>query len=158
LSVQNDIVETVKKYLSENKAEAVVVASQGGKSAMKMAEALGKESKIIAVCEFAYSENVNKALKKAKVTVVEKANLPIQDVREMRETLMMFDPGIKAALEVASIAASSKLVTGKYIAVAGSGKGLDTAIVVNTTHPEAEEISEPLKHLKVEKILASPLI
>ena len=89
LSVQNEIVETVKKYLSENKAEAVVVASQGGKSALKMAEEVGKESKIVAVSEFSYSENVNKSLKKAKVTVIENANLPIQDVREMRETLMM---------------------------------------------------------------------
>ena len=158
MSVQNEIVETVKKYLSENKAEAVVVASQGGKSALKLADEVGKESKIVAVSEFSYSENVNKSLKKAKVTVIENANLPIQDVREMRETLMMFGPGIKAALEVASIAASKKLVEGSYVAVAGGGKGLDTAIVVNTTHPEAEAISEPLKHLKVEKIIASPLI
>ena len=97
-------------------------------------------------------------MKKAKVTVIENANLPIQDIREMRETLMMFDPGIKAALEVASIVASSHLVEGKYVAAAGNGKGIDTVIVLNTVHPEAEAISEPLKQLKIENILASPLI
>ena len=70
----------------------------------------------------------------------------------------MFDNGIKAALEVASIAASKGVADGKYVAIAGSGKGLDTALVVNTVHPDAEEISEPIKRLKIEEILASPLI
>jgi hypothetical protein len=76
----------------------------------------------------------------------------------MRETLLMFGSGIKAALEVASIAASHGLVNGRYVSVAGSGKELDTALVVNTIHPEADAISEPLKQLKIERIISSTLI
>ncbi len=157
MSVKNEIIEKLKKYTNENKAP-IIVASQNGKSALKMAEELGKDAKIIAISEFTYSDSVKKDMKKGKITAIENANLPLQDLREMKETLMMFDPGIKAALEVASIAASNRLVDGRYIVVAGGGKGMDTALVINTDHPEAEAISEPLKRLKVERILFSPLI
>lgn len=157
MSVKNEIIEKLKKYTNENKAP-IIVASQNGKSALKMAEELGKDAKIIAISEFTYSDSVKKDMKKGKITAIENANLPLQDLREMKETLMMFDPGIKAALEVASIAASNRLVDGRYIVVAGGGKGMDTALVINTDHPEAEAISEPLKRLKVERILFSPII
>jgi hypothetical protein len=158
LSVQSEFIEKLKKYATENKEQVFVVASKGGKSAVKIAEELGKEAKIIAISEFAYSENDKKSMKKQKINAIENANLPIQDLRDMKETLLMFDAGIKAALEVASIAASNGLADGRYVAIAGSGNGLDTALVVNTVHPEAEAISEPLKHLKIERILSSPLI
>ena len=158
MSVHNEFIEKLKEYATENREQAFVVASKGGKSALKLGEELGKDAKIVAVSEFTYSENDKKAMKKQKINAIENADLPIQDLREMRETLLMFDAGIKAALEVASIASSKGLAEGKYVAVAGSGNGLDTAIVVNTVHPDAEAISEPLKKLKIEKILSSPLI
>ncbi len=157
MSVQGEIIEKLKKYMAENKEHSFVVASKGGKSALKLGEAL-EGANIIAVSEFAYSENDKKSMKKQKINAVENADLPIQDQREMRETLLMFDAGIKAALEVASIAASKGLLKGRYVAVAGSGNGLDTALVVNTVHPEADSIAEPLKRLKIERIIASPLI
>jgi hypothetical protein len=158
LNAKSDFIEKLKKYVIDNKEQALVLASQGGKSAIKISEELGKDVKIIAISEFTYSENDKKAMKKHKILTIENANLPIQDIRELRETLLMFDNGIKAALEVASIAASKGLADGKYVAIAGSDKGLDTALVVNTLHPDAEEISEPLKRLKIEEIIASPLI
>ncbi len=158
MSVKSGLVEKLKTYTAENRAESVIVASQGGKSAIKLAEELEKGSNIVAISEFAFSDAAKKTMKKQKITAVENADLPIQDIREMRETLMMFDSGIKAALEVASIAASKGLVNGSCIAVASSGHGLDTALIVSTVNPDAESISEPLKKLKIEKILASPLI
>jgi hypothetical protein len=158
LGIKSKLLEKIKNYANENEAHPIVVASQGGKSAIQLAEELGKKSNIIAISEFTYSDNNKKAMKKKKIKAIENADLPIQDLREMRETLLMFDSGIKAALEVASIVASNGLVKGKYVSVAGSGKGLDTAIIVDTTHPDAENISEPLKQLKIEKIISSPLI
>lgn len=148
--------EKLRKYITENDVKNVVVASQGGKTVIKLAGELGKDTNIIAVSEFAYSDKAKKDMKKQKITTVEEANLPIQDIREMRETLMMFDSGIKAALEVASIAASKKLSDGKMVAIAGGG--LNTILVVDTVHPDAESIAEPLKQLKVKKILVSPLV
>jgi len=148
--------KTLKKYLEENEINNIVVASKGGKTAIELAEELGKEANIVAVSEFSYNEKTKKTMKKKKINYIDEANLPIQDIREMRETLLMFDSGIKAALEVANIAALNKMVEGKTAAVAGGG--LNTILIVNTVHPEAESISDPLKQLKIEKILFSPLI
>jgi hypothetical protein len=158
LGIKKKFIEKLKTYALENEAQPIVVASQGGKTAIKLAEELGKKSNIIAISEFAYSDSNKKVMKKKKIKAIENADLPLQDLREMRETLLMFDSGIKAALEVASIVASNGLANGKYVSVAGSGKRLDTAIVVNTIHPDAESISEPLKKLKIERIISSPLI
>jgi hypothetical protein len=72
----------------------------------------------------------------------------------MRETLMMFGPGVKATLEVAAIAVSKGLAQGNFIAVAGGDKNLDTAILVSSDHPEKELISDPLKQLLVKEVIA----
>jgi hypothetical protein len=158
LSVKSDLLEKIKEVNKVKKIKSIVVASRGGKTAIKIAEELGKEANVIAISEFSYNESIKKDMKKLKITLIENANLPIQDLREMRETLLMFNSGIKAAIEVASIAANNRLVEGKFVAVSGSGNGLDTALIINTVHPEKEAISEPLKQLSVEKILSSPLI
>jgi len=158
LSVKSELLEKIKEANKVEKIKSIVVASQGGKTAIKIAEELGKEANVIAISEFSYNESIKKDMKKLKITSIENANLPIQDLREMRETLLMFNSGIKAAIEVASIAANNRRVEGKFVAVSGSGNGLDTALIINTVHPEKEAISEPLKQLSVEKILSSPLI
>jgi len=148
--------DILKKYLKENEINNIVVASQRGKTAIQLAEELDKEKNIVTISEFSYNEKTKKTMKKKKINIIEEANLPIQDIKEMKETLLMFDSGIKAVLEVASIAASNKMVEGKMAAIAGGG--LDTVMIVDTVHPEAESISEPLKQLKIEKILFSPLV
>ena len=158
MSVKSELLEKIKEANKVEKIKSIVVASQGGKTAIKIAEELGKEANVIAISEFSYNESIKKDMKKLKITSIENANLPIQDLREMRETLLMFNSGIKAAIEVASIAANNRRVEGKFVAVSGSGNGLDTALIINTVHPEKEAISEPLKQLSVEKILSSPLI
>ena len=158
MSVNSEIIEKLKIQVLEKKGVPIVIASQGGKTALKISEELGKGANLISISEFSYSDKDKKAMKKKKIKALEKVDLPIQDLREMRETLLMFDNGIKAALEVASIAASKGVADGEYIVVAGSRKGIDTALVVNTTHPKAENIFEPLKKIKIEKILSSPLI
>ena len=158
MSVKKELVEKLKTYSLEKKGHPIVIASQGGKTALKIAKELGKGVNIISISEFSYSEVNKKAMKKQKIRALENMDLPLQDLREMRETLLMFDSGIKAALEVASITSSKGLAEGEYVVVAGSGKGIDTAIVVNSIHPNAESISEPLKKLKIERILSSPLI
>ncbi|MFC1802486.1 hypothetical protein ACFL0D_00805 [Thermoproteota archaeon] len=157
MAKKDAFVEKLKEYSVSNGIETVVIASQVGKTALQVAEKLGKEIHVVSISEFTYSENIKKQMKKLKITPVENADLPIHDIKEMRETLMMFDQGMKAALEVASIAASSELVNGDFVTVAGT-RALDTAILVSTLHPESEMISEPLKQLKVNGIISSPLL
>ena len=148
------VFEAVKTRVEESGASTVVVGSTKGKSAIQLSEALGGEASVVSVTEFTYSDDVKKTMKKRKVAAVEKADLPIQDNREMRETLMMFGPGVKAALEVAAIAVSKGLAQGDFVAVAGGDKGLDTAILVSSDHPEKELISDPLKQMLVKEVIA----
>lgn len=150
----SQVFEAVKKRVEESGASTVVVGSTKGKSAIQLSEALGGEASVVSVTEFTYSDDVKKTMKKRKVAAVEKADLPIQDNREMRETLMMFGPGVKAAMEVAAIAVSQGLAEGDFVAVAGSDKGLDTAILVSTEYPEKELISDPLKRILVREVIA----
>ncbi len=96
-------------------------------------------------------------MKKLKVVAVEKADLPIQDRREMREALEIFGAGVKAALEVAAIAAEKGLVSGKTMVVAGSKGGLDTAMVVRPSPPDDFSNPDPEKRMAVFEILALPL-
>ncbi len=149
--------EGLKKAVEARKISKIVVASRGGKSALRVAEAVGKGVQVISVTEFSYSDDVKKKMKKLKMAPVEEADLVIQDNREMNETLLMFGPGVKAALEVAAIAQQRGLVEGEFIAVAG-GKKLDTVMVVDTVHPTPELVTDPVKQLAVKQIITSPLI
>jgi hypothetical protein len=136
----------------------VVVASRAGKTALKIAEAVGKKIHVISITEFSYSDDVKKKMKKLKMTPIENADLVIQDLREMNETLLIFGSEIKAALEVSVIAKQKELVKGEFIAVAGGKKGIDTMMVLDTVHPSAELVSDPVKQLAIKQIIASPLI
>lgn len=148
------VFEAIKTRVEESGASTVVVGSTKGKSAIQLDEVLDGKASMVSVTEFTYSDDVKKTMKKKKIAAVEKADLPIQDNREMRETLLMFGPGIKAALEVAVIALGKELVVGDFVAVAGGDKGLDTAILVSSDYPEKELISDPLKHVLVKEIIA----
>lgn len=153
---QARLLEIIKNRLKPEGPNKVVVASHRGKAAVKLAEILGKQAQITSITEFVYDDETKKEMKKLNITVVEKANLPIQDNREMRETLLMFGSEIKAALEVAVIAKNMKIVQGEFITVAGGEEGLNTALLVNTEYPEKEAVSDPTKQLRVEEFLLLP--
>lgn len=148
------VMEAVVRRVGESGASTVVVGSTKGKSAIQLAEALGDKAAVVSVTEFTYSDDVKKAMKKMKVAAVEKAALPVQDNREMRETLLMFGPGVKAAMETAAIAVGMGLADGDFITLAGGSKGLDTALLVSTSHPDKEQISDPLKHILVKEVIS----
>ena len=147
------IYEAIKSHLPPESGK-VVIASHKGKAAIKLAETLGKQAQVVSVTEFSYDDDTKKEMKKLNIVPVEKAELLIQDDRGMRETLLMFGSGVKAALEVASVASAKKLVKGEFIAVAG--EGFDTIMVMDTEHPLKEQISDPLKQIKVKRFIALP--
>jgi len=152
----NSLIGSLKAVSAEKGVNVYVVASHQGKSALELAESLGKEAKIIAITEFTYSDDLKKAMKKLNILPVEHVDLPIQDSKEMRETLLMFGSGVKASLEVSLIAKSKGLVNEMFIAIAGSNKGLDTALLIDPVHPEAELISDQMKRILVKKIILMP--
>ena len=150
------LIEAVSERGREGDLRSVVVASTKGKTAIRLGEALKDVAEVIGVTEFTYSDDVKKSMKKLKVKAVEKADLPIQDRREMREALMLFGAGVKASLEVASVAAEKGLVEGNVIAVAGSRGGLDTALVVRPSGPDDFANPDPSKRMAVLEVLALP--
>lgn len=151
------LIEAVAERAKEGGLASVVVASTKGKTALKLGEALKGVAEVVSVTEFTYGDDVKKSMKKLKVTPVEKAVLPIQDRREMREALLMFGTGVKASLEVAAIAADKGLAEGDVLAVAGSKGGLDTAIVVRASPPSDFSNPDPDKRMAVKEIVALPL-
>lgn len=153
-----DLIEAVAERVKESGVATVVVASTKGKTALRMAEALKGEAKVVSVTEFTYDGDVKKGMKKLGVTAIERADLPIQERRGMREALLFFGAGVKAALEVAAIAAEKEAAPpGRVIAVAGSRRGLDTALVVRPAPPSDFFSPDPEKRMEVQEIVAMPL-
>ncbi len=72
--------------------------------------------------------------------------------RIVRETLYTFSQGMKVAVEIALMAADAGLLdmSHEIIAVAGSGSGADTAIVLKPAY------SRKFKELRIQEILAKP--
>jgi hypothetical protein len=155
-TVKFDIFEAIRDKVKSNGLNLVVIASHKGKSAIKLAETLGDQVKILSVTEFYYDDEVKKKMKKLNITAIEKVDLPIQDNREMRETLMIFGQEIKAALEVALIAKKAAKITGEFITLAGNDRGLNTAILLSDEYPGKELVSDPLKQLKILEFIALP--
>lgn len=152
-----DLVEAVGERVKEPGIASVVVASTKGKSALRLAEALRGAAKVVSVTEFTYDVDVKKGMKKLAVAAIERADLPLQDRRGMRDALLFFGPGVKAALEVAAIAAEKGVAKGKVVAVAGSRGRLDTALVVRPAPPSNFSSPDPEKRMAVLEIIAMPL-
>jgi hypothetical protein len=151
------LVKAVAERFKEGDLSSVVVASTKGKTATKLGEMLKGMAQVVSVTEFTYSDDVKKTMKKLKMIPVENADLPIQDRKEMREAFQIFGIGVKAALEVATIASEKNLVTDKIVVVAGSKGGLDTALIVKPSSLADFSNPDPEKRMVVLEILALPL-
>jgi hypothetical protein len=150
------LIEAVTSRVNKGGIPTVVVASTKGKPVLKLGEALKGSTEVVGVTEFEYSDAVKKAMKKLKVISVEKADLHIQDHRELREVLEVFGSGVKAVMEVAVIAAGKGLASELVLVVGGARGVLDTALVVRPTPPEGLLESDPGKELAVLEVVALP--
>jgi len=76
----------------------------------------------------------------------------------LRETLYAFGQGLKVAVEVALIAVASGFIEPfqDVIAVGGTSRGADTAIVVRATFPNHVFSQDDAKRLKIREILCKP--
>ncbi len=152
-----DLMEAVAERVKRGDLGSVVVASTKGKSAIKLGEVLKGSLEVVSVTEFTYDDDIKKRMKKLKIVPIEKAELPIQDRPEMKKALLIFGTGVKAALEVAAIAAEKEVVKGNVVAVAGSRANLDTALVVRPSPPSDFSNPDPDRRMAVLEILTMPL-
>ncbi len=167
------VMEIVKKRAQELDIKTAVVASYRGYTAEKAVRALG-DMRVVVIGGFAHPTMENLAasfaegdeeLIRSKATVLIATHLFSGMGRAMRkkydtssleeivaQALRMISVGVKVGIECAVMAADAGLARTDedIIAIAGTGSGADTAIVVRPVN------SQDLFDLKVKEILCKP--
>lgn len=177
------VIEAVVARLEEGDIQTVVVASTTGYTAMELAKALGRRFTIVSVSEtplvreWGHEYPVLPAETKAELEqlgVVVADRLPylfhssVLDYSEwkapspeliVRETLYAFGQGLKVAVEVVLLAVASGFIEPyqDVIAIGGTSRGADTAIVMNATFPNHFFSTDPKKRLQIKEILCKPI-
>jgi hypothetical protein len=151
--------------------EQVVVASTHGYTAERACQAFAESGvQIIAVSICAAFDDVGWTMKPEErarlealgITVLTSTHTLGDDVNDalgarapnriVRETLYRFCQGMKVAVEVALMAADAGLLdmSKEAIAIAGTGEGADTAVVIKPAFPRK------FAELEIREILAKP--
>jgi len=178
------VVEVVMQRLAEGGLKTVVVASTTGYTARKMSEALEAQRGValISVAEGALMREwgaeypslrpeTKQELEDRGVTVADKIpyllhNSPFEYTQWkvptpegiVTETLYAFGQGLKVAVEVVLIAVASGFLEPfqEVIAVGGTGRGADTAIVAYATYPNHLFSQDQAKRFRIRELLCKP--
>ncbi|MGB9594788.1 MAG: hypothetical protein ACPL7B_00795 [Candidatus Poribacteria bacterium] len=178
----NDVIMAVKKRLNDVSVNYVIVASTTGDTALKLSDVLGDSVKIVSVSESAFmtewgasypcmNPDNKRELEKRGVIVAEKVpylfhsspleggkwSAPSPDMI-IRETLYSFGQGMKVAVEVAMITVACGYIEPfqDVIAIGGSGRGADTAVLLRATFPTLIFAKDENKRLIIKEIIAMP--
>jgi hypothetical protein len=179
------VVKVVMRRLAEGDVKTVVVSSTTGYTASKFVAALAGRDDVtlISVAESALirewgtdypsldPETVG-ALERQGVIVADKVSyvfhhslfddskwkVPTPE-EIVRDTLYAFGQGLKVAVEVVLIAVAGGHLEPfqKVIAVGGTHRGVDTAIVMNATYPNYVFSQDPSKRLWIHEVLCKPI-
>jgi hypothetical protein len=152
----------------------IVVATSHGDTAIKTREAFGPDANIVAVTisegfkdkGWTITETERKTLEDRGIKVLTSIHALGGDVgsafaekygggypvRAVRDTLYRFGQGMKVAVEIVLMAADAGLIDmeGEVMAIAGTGAGADTCIVVKPAYPRK------FFELEIREILAKP--
>ena len=181
----NKVVEVVLKRLAEGDLNTIVVASTTGYTALEFSQALqGQEGiTLISVGETplirewgtewpVLKPETRQDLERRGVIVADRIpylmHSSVLDYSQwkapsaeelLRETLYAFGQGLKVAVEVVLIAVACGFLEPfqDVIAVGGTSRGADTAIVVRATYPNHVFSQDAAKRLKIHEILGKPL-
>lgn len=169
-----DVIEVVRKRCEELGIKHVVVASDSGATALAMREVLGESVALTAIPEHAgykggdessITSDAKRQLtaKGVKVLICTHALSGVarsitdkfggvSHVEIIAHTLRRLGEGVKVAVEIAVMAADAGEVPTdrEIIAVGGSGRGADTAIVLKAAH------MTNFFDLEIREILAKP--
>ena len=180
----DQVAEAVVRRLAQGDIRTVVVSSTTGYTARTFADALqGRDDvTLISVAEAALirewgteyptlTPGTKEDLERRGVIVADKVsyvfhNSPFDYSKWqfptpeeiVRETLYAFGQGLKVAVEVVLIAVTMGLLEPyqDVIAVGGTHRGVDTAIVMNATYPNHIFSQDADKRLRIHEILCKP--
>lgn len=174
----DEIINLVHERLNEGDIKSVVVASTSGKTGLKFARQLGKDTNLIIVSthpgskqpgEWEFDLDILKELKKLGCTVIKQSHAlsgleksftakfyGISRSEVLAESLKsLFSPGMKVCVEIAIMALDGGAIPpDKAVAVGGTGakgRGADTAVVVLPSH------TNNFFDFRVLEIIAKPL-
>jgi hypothetical protein len=177
------VVKAVSRRLEAGGVSEVIVASTSGETAVKFARALKGKARLLCVSEAPYRREwgekwpclkakFKKELRELGVDIIDEVPYVFHDSllesarwsaifpeRLVKETLYCFGQGLKVAVEVALLAVSCGKVAPfrDVIAVGGSSKGADTAIVLRATYPACLFDKDAAKRLEIREIIAMPV-
>ena len=171
------IIDIVRERYTRGDIQYMVVASTSGKTARKFKNALAKDRvKLVCVTEHAgFTEGdkidldpaIRDELKSAGIPVVQASHVlsgigrsigkkfgGTTEVEMIAHTLRLLSQGTKVAVEISVMAADAGVITTdkNIIAVAGTGSGSDTALVLRPVH------MNNFFDLKIQEILVKPLL
>lgn len=157
----DDVVQAVRDRVKEFGFKDVVVASTSGRTGIKFGRALKGEAKVIAISYEDMEPEALKELKDLGVITLEKTHLPLHErnMDLMRNTYYTLGQGFKVAVEVTLIAVDKGVLRPgeKVIAVGGTDRGSDTAIVVKSTS-SSDILSKDIgKRLEVCEVICMPI-
>jgi len=177
------LIEAVGKRLQEGDIKTVIAASTTGYTALELSKALGKGVTIVSVGETPLVREwgheypllpaeAKAELERRGVIVADKVpylfHSSVLDYSEwkmptpeliLRDTLYAFGQGFKVAVEAVLLAVASGFVEPyqDVIAVGGTSRGADTAIVMNATFPNHAFSQDPEKRMQIKEILCKVL-
>jgi len=170
------LLSAAKERLQELGIKDIVVATTHGGTAIQAQEVLGPDLNIVAVTisegfkdkGWTVTPSERKNLEDRGIKVLTSTHALGGDVssaftdkyggdypaRTVRDTLYRFGQGMKVAVEIVLMAADAGLIgmDGEVIAIAGTGDGADTCIVVKPAYPRK------FFELEVREILAKPRV
>jgi len=178
----DDVVEAVVKRLELTGIKIVVVASTSGKTALKLAKAVGAKAKVFCVSESAYRRewaetwpcmdpSLRGELERLGVRILDRVPYVLHSsIFEgskwvspspeyiVRETLYSFGQGLKVAVEVVltAVACGSVEPYQDVIGVGGSGSGADSAAIMRATYPAMIFSKDANKRLEIREVIAIP--
>ena len=178
------VVEVVAQRLAEGDIHTAVVASTSGYTTLAFAEALREQPDVTLIhmghgarvrewgAEYPTLEpDAKRTLAEQGVIIADRVSYVFHNsVLEfsrwkvpgpeeiVRDTLYAFSQGLKVAVEVALMAVASGFLEPfqDVVAVGGSDRGADTAIVVRATYPNYVLSKEAEKRLRIREILCMP--
>jgi len=154
-----DVVDAVVERVEATGVKSVAVASNRGYTALKLGEKLRGKAKLVCVSEYRYDAATRKRLVDLGASIIEECPYPVSERKEMCETLYFFGQGLKVAVEIAAIAAEKGAVDcyTDIIAIGGTGRGADAAVLLRATPIQDFYSSDPKKRMEIREVIAMPL-
>lgn len=160
------VVEVLKRRLAKGDVRTVVVATDSGATALRVATAVGGMARVLAIAHTTLGAEVRLRLEELG-TVVRDGLTPALDrdypgmnLIWYRRGLRALGQGLKVAVEVTLMATDEGLIVPgeEVLAVGGTSRGADTVALVKAAVTRDLYSADPDRRVEVSEVVAMPKI